>query len=75
MSGALLIATISNGMNVVNISSYWQPLVIGLIILAGVGFDSARTSTKNKSKKGRSAIITTKIKGLVGKASTREGKK
>jgi ribose transport system permease protein len=75
MSGALLIATISNGMNVVNISSYWQPLVIGLIILAGVGFDSARTSTKNKSKKGRSAIITTKIKGLVGKASTREGNK
>ncbi len=40
--GAVLIATVSNGMNVVGVESYWQPLVIGLIILAGVTIDTYR---------------------------------
>lgn len=42
MIGAVLIAAVSNGMNVLNVSSYWQPLVIGLIILAGVSLDTYR---------------------------------
>jgi len=50
IAGVLLIATISNGMNVVNISSYWQPLVIGLIILGGVSFDSKRSSRRDGAK-------------------------
>jgi ribose transport system permease protein len=40
--GAVLIATVTNGMNVLNVQSYWQSLVIGLIILAGVSFDTMR---------------------------------
>ncbi|MEE6282330.1 ABC transporter permease [Georgenia sunbinii] len=40
--GAVLIATVSNGMNVVGVQSYWQPLVIGVIILAGVTLDTYR---------------------------------
>jgi ribose transport system permease protein len=40
--GAILIATVSNGMNVLGVQSYWQPLVIGMIILAGVTFDTYR---------------------------------
>lgn len=40
--GAILIATVSNGMNVIGVDSYWQPLVIGLIILAGVSLDTYR---------------------------------
>lgn len=40
--GAVLIATVSNGMNVIGVQSYWQPLVIGLIILAGVILDTYR---------------------------------
>lgn len=40
--GAILIATVSNGMNVVGVPSYWQSLVIGLIILMGVVLDSYR---------------------------------
>jgi len=32
-----MIATVSNGLNVVNVNSYWQSLVIGLIILGAVG--------------------------------------
>ncbi len=42
MIGAVLIATVSNGMNVLNVQSYWQSLVIGLIILVGVSFDTFR---------------------------------
>lgn len=42
MIGAVLIAVVSNGMNVLNVQSYWQSLVIGLIILAGVSFDTYR---------------------------------
>ncbi len=40
--GAVLIATVSNGMNVLGVQSYWQPLVIGLIILGGVTLDTYR---------------------------------
>jgi len=40
--GAILIATVSNGMNVIGVDSYWQPLVIGLIILGGVTLDTYR---------------------------------
>jgi ribose transport system permease protein len=40
--GATLIAVVSNGLNVLNVSSYWQSLVVGLIILVGVFFDVNR---------------------------------
>lgn len=35
-------------MNVMNVDSYQQPLVIGLIILAGVTFDAMRSSNRLK---------------------------
>jgi ribose transport system permease protein len=44
--GAVLIGTISDGLNILNVSSYWQPLVIGVIILIGVTFDTLRTSQR-----------------------------
>ncbi len=44
--GALLIATVSNGMNVIGVSSYWQPLVIGSIILGGVLLDTNKGGIK-----------------------------
>lgn len=40
--GAVLIATVSNGMNVIGVGSFWQPLVIGVIILVGVSLDTYR---------------------------------
>lgn len=46
MIGATLIATISNLMNVLNVNAYWQPLVIGVIILVGVTFDTMRSSSR-----------------------------
>lgn len=44
MIGAVLIAAVSDGLNVLNVSSYWQSLVIGLIILGGVAIDTYRRS-------------------------------
>ncbi|MER3438003.1 MAG: ABC transporter permease [Chloroflexota bacterium] len=52
--GAILIATISNGMNVLNVSSYWQPLVIGLIILGAVSADTYRMQVRGRGFRGRS---------------------
>jgi ribose transport system permease protein len=52
--GAVLIATISNGMNVMNVQAYWQPLVIGLIILGGVAFDTRRSLRREQGAKARS---------------------
>jgi len=48
MIGAVLIAVVTNGMNVINVQSYWQSLVIGTIILLGVTFDTYRRSRKGK---------------------------
>lgn len=46
--GAVLIATVSNGMNVLGVPSFWQPLVIGVIILVGVTLDGYRRSATAK---------------------------
>lgn len=46
MIGAVMIATISNLMNVLNVSAYWQPLVIGVIILIGVTIDTLKSANK-----------------------------
>jgi inositol transport system permease protein len=42
--GALLIGVLSNGLVIMHVSSYFQQVVIGLIIVAAVAFDHyART--------------------------------
>jgi ribose transport system permease protein len=51
MIGAVLIAAVSNGMNVLNVSSYWQPLVIGLILI-GVSLDTYRRALDGKPLPG-----------------------
>lgn len=51
--GAVLIATVSNGMNVVGVQSYWQPLVIGVIILVGVILDTHRRQLSFRDLLGR----------------------
>lgn len=40
--GALLLAVIRNGLNILNVSSFWQQVVIGLVIALAVGMDSLR---------------------------------
>jgi inositol transport system permease protein len=38
--GALLIGVLTNGLVIMHVSSYWQQVVIGLIIVAAVAFDA-----------------------------------
>lgn len=38
--GAVIVGTLQQGLDILNVSSYWQPLVIGLVILIGVAADS-----------------------------------
>lgn len=45
--GALIIAVIRNGMNLLNVSSYLQKIVVGAIIIAAVLADSLKNRNKN----------------------------
>lgn len=47
MFGVAIIAVINNGMNLLHISSYWQKVVIGSIILLAVVLDMAQKRKKN----------------------------
>lgn len=40
--GALLLAVIRNGLNIMNVPSFWQQVVIGLVIAVAVGIDSMK---------------------------------
>lgn len=41
--GAVLLAVIRNGLNILNVSSFWQQVVIGIVIAVAVGFDVFRS--------------------------------
>ncbi len=40
--GSFLMAVIRNGLNLLNVNSFWQQIVIGLVIIAAVWLDRAR---------------------------------
>ncbi len=61
MVGAVLIAVVANGMNILNVSSYWQPFVIGVIILIGVAFDTYR-----RARDGSGVISALRGRSLFG---------
>jgi inositol transport system permease protein len=44
--GALLIGVLTNGLVIMHVSSYWQQVVIGLIIVAAVAFDTFAKSRR-----------------------------
>lgn len=44
--GVLVLGLISNALNLMNVSPYWQPAVTGLIILLAVGIDTATKTHK-----------------------------
>lgn len=43
--GALLLAVIRNGLNILNVNSFWQQVVIGCVIAVAVGIDVLRRKT------------------------------
>jgi inositol transport system permease protein len=44
--GALLIGVLTNGLVIMRVSSYWQQVVVGLIIVAAVAFDTFAKSRR-----------------------------
>lgn len=44
--GALIMSVLQNGMVLMNVSPYWQNIVVGIIIVATVGFDQYRRNSK-----------------------------
>ena len=40
--GAIFIATLINGLVILNVSSFWQQVIMGLVVLAAVGIDQYR---------------------------------
>jgi ribose transport system permease protein len=45
--GALVLVVIRNGLNLLNVTSFWQQVVIGLVIGLAVGVDVLRRKTRN----------------------------
>ncbi|PZE76259.1 ABC transporter permease [Curtobacterium sp. MCBD17_019] len=45
--GALVLVVIRNGLNLLNVSSFWQQVVIGLVIALAVGVDVLRRKTRS----------------------------
>ncbi len=46
--GALIIGFINNGMNMLNVSAYYQMIVKGVVILLAIGINSISNARKNK---------------------------
>jgi len=40
--GSFMMAVIRNGLNLLNVNSFWQQIVIGLVIIGAVWMDRAR---------------------------------
>jgi len=47
--GAILMATIKNGLSILNVNTFWHQVVIGLFIIAAVSFDGL-TSARRRNK-------------------------
>lgn len=45
--GAILLAVIRNGLNILNVSSFWQQVVIGCVIAVAVSIDTVRRKVDN----------------------------
>jgi ribose transport system permease protein len=51
VAGVLIIGILTNGMILLNIDSYWQMVVQGIVLLIAVGVDQFGKSMQSKSKK------------------------
>jgi ribose transport system permease protein len=51
--GALIMGVLRNGLNLLNVSSYWQTVVIGVVIVVAVWVDVVRQRATEKSRAAR----------------------
>jgi ribose transport system permease protein len=45
--GALVLVVIRNGLNLLNVTSFWQQVIIGVVIALAVGVDVLRRKNRN----------------------------
>lgn len=45
IGGVLLLGLVSNGLNLLGVSAFWQPVATGLILVVAVGLDRSRADT------------------------------
>jgi ribose transport system permease protein len=45
--GALIMAVVRNGLNLLLVSTYWQQVIIGFIVIGAVAFDVLNKKIKN----------------------------
>lgn len=48
LAGALFIGLMNNGLNLLQVNSYWQKVILGVIIVAAVAFDTYRVNAASK---------------------------
>ena len=48
--GALLMGVLKNGMNQLSINSFWQKIIMGVVLLFAITIDSVRNSSEKKSR-------------------------
>jgi len=46
--GAILIGLLTNGMTLLNVSSYYQQIIKGLVLVFAIGLDVYKTRQQNK---------------------------
>jgi ribose transport system permease protein len=61
--GALVLAVLRNGLNLLDVSAFWQQVAIGVVIAAAVLFDSVR---QRRSSKKTGALRTPAVRRAVG---------
>jgi ribose transport system permease protein len=49
--GALIMGVLRNGLNLMNVSAYWQTVVIGVVIVAAVWVDVVRKRAGEKGER------------------------
>lgn len=49
--GVLLVGILGNGLNMMGVSSYWQRVVVGIILIAAIASQKISISSKSKMKK------------------------
>ncbi len=55
--GALILGVLRNGLNLLNVSSFWQQVAIGLILVVAVGIDVLRTDIERKIRTAEAKVL------------------
>ena len=52
MIGALILAVLRNGLNLLSVSAFWQQVVIGVVIALAVLLDTLRAGRTGREEQG-----------------------